>query len=184
MASIIPVAGTPGLQNIEGEYIALKPLCEALGVDSKRQTDKIKSTSWAVAAEITATGSDGETYRMTGLHKDSVPMWLATISENQVEEEARPILIAYQKEAAKALNDYFTKGAAVGPNIVTDYKAQAEILNILKDILPKDRLESKAEIIMSRAMGDTPEISPKDIPLYVDVDLQEYRRNDFYSMKF
>lgn len=113
MNNIIPVAGTPGLVNIEGEYIALKPLCEALGVDAWTQMDKLKNKSWAVTRLIPATGSDGKTYQMFSIHRKNVAMWLANIDERRVKEEVRPILIAYQKEANDALDSYFNKGFAV-----------------------------------------------------------------------
>ena len=58
---------------------------------------------------------------MFGLHADCVPMWLATINANKVSEEARPMLIAYQREAARALRDYFYRGVAVQPSSMNQF---------------------------------------------------------------
>lgn len=109
---LIKVSDTPGLQVVQDEFIALKPMCEALGIDPWSQTEKLNSKSWATTRKIPVVASDGKTREMTALHKDAVPMWLATLSEHKVKPEARPILIAYQREAARALNDYFNKKAA------------------------------------------------------------------------
>lgn len=106
---LIQVSDTPGMQVLEDEFIALKPLCDALGIDHSSQLAKLKTRSWAVMGKIPTTASDGKTYQMTALHKDSVPMWLATLSENKVNPQARQTLITYQREATKALNDYFNK---------------------------------------------------------------------------
>ncbi|WP_421083129.1 phage antirepressor N-terminal domain-containing protein [Rothia nasimurium] len=104
---LIQVSNTPGMQVLEDEFIALKPMCDALGIDSWSQIEKLKARSWATTRKIPVVAADGKTREMTALHKDAVPMWLATLSENKVKPEARPTLIAYQREATQALNNYF-----------------------------------------------------------------------------
>lgn len=88
-------------------FVGLRRCCEALGVSTEAQAAKLKSKGWAVTAMIEGTGPDGKQYMMTALHLDSLPMWLATISETKVAEEVRPKLLAFQKEAARALADHF-----------------------------------------------------------------------------
>lgn len=178
MANIIPVNGTPGLVNVEGEYIAIKPLCDALGIDHSAQIAKLKGKSWATMGNFPMVGADGKRREMASLHKDNVAMWLANINEKQVKEEIRPTLIAYQKEAMKALNDYFTTGVAVNTDIITDYKAQMEIIALAKGILPEDRLASRAELVIARAMGEKPQIAPENMPLYMETYLAEHGRDD------
>lgn len=183
MTNIIPVNGTPGLELIEDEYIALKPLCESLGLGYKAQHEKLHEAEWATIRLNRTVGADGKSREMATLHKDAIPMWLATIQPSRVKPEVRHMLIAYQKEAAKALNDYFTKGVAINERVY-DYKAQAEVLMILKDALPADRVALKAEIITARAMGDKPQIAPQDVPLYVEDYLKEKGRKDISSSSF
>lgn len=130
MTTIIPVNGTPGLVNVEGEFIAVKPLCEALGIQAHGQYEKLKGKSWATTQIICAVGADGKTREMFSIHKDNVAMWLANIDENRVKEEVRPTLIAYQKETAQALNEYFTKGVAVRkPKSQLEQLAEAVLLS-------------------------------------------------------
>lgn len=165
MSEIIPITGTPGIEVISGEYIALKPMCDGLGLDIEGQRRKLKECSWAVTEKISATGADGKTYQMTVIHKDSVPMWLATISEKKVrDEEVRKTLIRYQKEAAKALNDYFTKGVAVNPNADLDrLRAELELKELENSIeynknkrkLELEKLEkaNRAELLQLECQG-------------------------------
>ncbi len=92
---LIQVSNTPGMQVLEDEFIALKPMCDALGIDVWTQTRKLNEKSWATTSKMTVVASDGKTREMTALHKDAVPMWLATLSENKVKPEAPPTLNTY-----------------------------------------------------------------------------------------
>ncbi|SRX93605.1 putative phage antirepressor [Bifidobacterium longum subsp. infantis ATCC = JCM 1222 = DSM 20088] [Mycobacterium shimoidei] len=143
----VPVPGTDVPMQaslVDGEpFVALKPMCEALGIDHRSQRAKLDQAKWAVGVMITATGSDGKTYRMYGLHADCIPMWLATIAVNRVTEHARPVLIAYQREAARALRDFFYRGVAVQPSGMS----QLDVLRAALDQIEaaqRDAAEAKA----------------------------------------
>jgi hypothetical protein len=88
-------------------FVSLRAVCGALGVDVESQRKKLAGQPWAVTVMITATGPDGKRYEMTGVHLDTLPLWLATISASKVAEEVRPKLVAYQREAARVLADHF-----------------------------------------------------------------------------
>jgi hypothetical protein len=117
-AALVPVT-VPGAPNIMGQivngepYVIIKPMCDAMNVDVDGQRRKLNQAEWAVTELISATGADGKQYQMFALHADCIPMWLATINTNKVAEHARPVLVAYQREAARALRDYFYRGIAV-----------------------------------------------------------------------
>lgn len=185
---ILPIQNTPGLTLVGGEYVALKPMCDALGIDVWTQTRKLNEKSWATTSKMTVVASDGKTREMTALHKDAVPMWLATLSENKVKPEARPVLITYQKEAAKALNDYFTTGSATRFNAqvkeieVAQFKEQAlqlscqsqlNALQAAKGLVHPDHLEAKARIVLARSLHEAPELDPARAPLYTTDFLKE-----------
>jgi phage antirepressor YoqD-like protein len=58
-------------------------------------------------------------------------MWLATIDTGRTREEVRPLLMAYQKEAAKVLRDYFFgKITSVPQNYI---EALEETLRLAKE---------------------------------------------------
>ncbi|WP_237185528.1 phage antirepressor N-terminal domain-containing protein [Rothia nasimurium] len=185
---LIKIENTPGLQVVEEEFIALKPMCDALGISFASQTVKLREKSWATVSKIETVGADGKTREMTALHKDAVPMWLAALSENKVKPEARPVLIAYQKEAAKALNDYFTTGSATRFNVqvkeieVAQFKEQAlqlacqsqlNALQAAKGLVHPDHLEAKARVVLARSLHEVPELDPARTPLYTTDFLKE-----------
>jgi len=112
---------------------------------------------------------------MVMIDRRTIPMWLAGIDENRVKEEIRPILVALQAEAADALDAYFHEGGAINPDatvdqldvIVTRATAQARLIASFKGIIDDKHLEAKARIVLARGLGETPELDPASIPLYV-----------------
>lgn len=185
---LIQISNTPGMQVLEDEFIALKPMCDALGIDPWGQFAKLREKSWATTEKISVVAADGKNREMTALHKDAVPMWLATLAENKVKPEARPVLIAYQREATKALNDYFTTGNATRFNSqvkeieVAQFKEQSlqlscqsqlNALQAAKGLVHPDHLEAKARIVLARSLHEAPELDPARTPLYTTDFLKE-----------
>lgn len=114
----IPVPGADDLLAVQYDsrrWVALKPMCETLGIDSWTQQRKLNSKSWATTSMMTVVAGDGKTRDMAMVDSRSIPMWLATIDEHRVSEGARPKLIAYQREAADALDSYFNRREAKVP---------------------------------------------------------------------
>ena len=128
-------------------FVPLRPMCDALGIDVDSQRRKLDQAEWAVTVIITATGSDGKNYQMVALDADHVPMWLATIQASRVSESARPLLVAYQREAATALRDYFYRGVAVQPST----GSQFDMLRSMVDHLEQaQRTADEAKAIASK----------------------------------
>ena len=94
----------------EMRLVPIKPICEALGIDRKRQQDKIKEHSIlsSVGGLKPLTGADGKQYEMFCLPMKYVFGWLFTINPANVSEESRDNLIRYQQECYEALFRYFT----------------------------------------------------------------------------
>lgn len=117
--STIPVPGSDAAlvaTLIDGKpYVALKPMCEALGIDVDSQRKKLNAKSWACTVLNTARDSSGREQQMLMIDRRTMTMWLATIEESRVRPEARPTVRAYQAEAADALDDYFHEGRAINP---------------------------------------------------------------------
>jgi hypothetical protein len=117
MSDLVPVP-VPGADDLMAaqfdgrEWAALKPMCDTLGIDHATQLRKLQRRSWAVVGQKPMTAADGKTYQTTVVDSETIPMWLATIDENRVAEDARPKLIAYQREARAALHSYFNQRTA------------------------------------------------------------------------
>lgn len=114
----IPVteaADLMGLHDDGRNWASLRYMCDSLGINYTTQLDKLRRRSWATVALRGTVAADGKVRDMAMIDSQTIPLWLATIDENRVAPEARPKLIAYQREAAAALDAYFNKRAIVAP---------------------------------------------------------------------
>lgn len=156
--------------------VSLRHMCESIGIDPEGQRKKLKDKTWARAVLISAQDNAGRTQQMTMVDRRTMTMWLATIEPSRVKPEARPMLESFQNEAADALDSYFYEGGAINPNATSSQldrlamtvKAQGEALQALSPFLSPKFLESKAKILVARALGEEPEIDPLDLPLHAD----------------
>lgn len=186
-AELVPVP-VPGTDRqimatvIDGKpFVSLRHACEAIGIDVESQRKKLNGKSWAVAVMSTATAADGKAYETTMIDRRTFTMWLATIDTNRVGPEARPIIEAFQAEAADALDAYFNEGGAINPRATADQlapiieraQAQAGVLQALRGLIDPKHLELKARLLLARALGEEPDIDELDRPLLV----QDYLRD-------
>jgi len=161
--------------------IVLKPFVESLGIDYSSQVRKLRNRSWAVMGETPTTGADGKTYVMTTVDVRTALMLLATINENNLSDELRPLLVAYQSEVADVIEAYFTKGGVINPSATEDQldrltrqaQSQAAVLNSLRGIVDAHYLEAKGRMVLARALGEEPELNPDTLP----VDVETYLRD-------
>ena len=91
------------------QLVAVKPVCEILGVDYPGQFAKLKEHPLysPVIGLSSTTGADGKTYEMVCLPLRYFPSWLFSINPNNVKEEVRENLMEYQKKCNDILYDYF-----------------------------------------------------------------------------
>lgn len=173
----IPFHDTTIYTTADGAYVALRPVCDSLGLDFSGQLQRLQHQSWATVGVTPTVAADGKTREMTVIDRRTFTMWLATIDTSRVKNErTRELVRIYQCEAADALDQYFHEGIAVNPRAVGapyDVETQARVLDILKNVISKDYLEAKARIVAARVMGDTPEIEAGAHPLYVQDYLRE-----------
>lgn len=188
----VPFHDTTIYTTADGTYVALRPVCESLGLDFSGQLQRLQRQSWAVVGMTPTTGSDGKTYEMTVIDRRTFTMWLATIDIGRVKNErTRELVRTYQCEAADALDKYFHEGVAVNSRAVESSASGAEdmalnraagladLIGKFRGIIADDYLDAKARIVLARAMGDTPEIEASARPLYV----QDYMREKGVSGK-
>ncbi len=93
-------------------YVAVSQMCQALGIDTQGQTRRIQRL------EILADGlkgvaklaTPGGVQRGYVLRVDLVPLWLSGIRISALNEDVRPKLERFQREAAKVLWEAFQQG--------------------------------------------------------------------------
>lgn len=176
----IPFHDTTIYTTADGAYVALRPVCEALGLDFSGQLQRLRNQAWTCMGVIpTQMPGDNQRREMVFVDRRTFTMWLATIDTGRLKNErARELVRTYQCEAADALDKYFHEGIAVNPRATSaagpySVETQARVLDILKNVISKDYLEAKARIVAARAMGDTPEIEAGARPLYIQDYLRE-----------
>ena len=101
------------IQIIESEekMIAVKPICQALGISYQKQIERLKSDP-IIGSVVTlgvTTGADGKQYEMVTIPLKYVFGWLFLIDSRNVKPEAQESVLNYQKECYNALWSYFTK---------------------------------------------------------------------------
>lgn len=97
-------------------WVSVRRVCESLGIASNRQIDKLRNKTWACGNMMLSHDASGRNQEQFFVDLDTVPMWLATIDENRVKPEIRPLLQKYQLECKKVLYDYFF-GKHQGPQL-------------------------------------------------------------------
>lgn len=179
----IPFHGTEVLAvDVAGKpHVVLKPFIEALGIDYRTQLRKLRGRSWATVGETPTVGADGKSREMTTVSVKTALMLLATINENNVPEDRRPLLVAYQAEVADVIEAYWTAGGAINPRATEDQldaltrtaRAQMEIVRLAQGVIDPTYLDTQARTILARAMGTEAQIEPGDIPVDVTGFLTE-----------
>lgn len=101
------------LSTSDEQMVAIKPICEALGIDAKVQRQKIQDDEDlnSVGVLSTSTGSDGKQYEMYCLPMEFIFGWLFTINPKNVKEEARECVRKFRIECYHALYAHFTSRA-------------------------------------------------------------------------
>jgi len=155
----------------QDETVALKPMCDAIGLNYPGQYKKLKAKSWATVGFRPTVAEDGKTRDMVVIDRRTMLMWLGGIDETRVAEHARANVIAYQSEVADALEAYWTEGGAINPRATQSQaqtlEEQARIMGLFKGIVDDNWLAAKARHVMARALGEEPEIDPATKPLDV-----------------
>lgn len=118
-------------------WVSVKRVCEALGITSNRQAEKLKELEWATTTIMVAVAEDGKSREMLMLDLDSLPMWLATLNPEKCEEGSRPKIVRYQIECSKVLRDhFFGKSDTVDPSKAETAALTRECLAILAEPKP------------------------------------------------
>tara|TARA_R110001592_G_scaffold268269_3_gene534506 strand:+ start:21927 stop:22460 length:534 start_codon:yes stop_codon:yes gene_type:complete len=95
----------------ENEFVAIKPICQGLGIDHSVQIRDLKKDEilGSVVVSKTTTGSDGKNYSMQCLPIKYVFGWLFTISPKKVKPEAAEVLIQYRRKVYDVLWEHFAE---------------------------------------------------------------------------
>jgi len=96
-------------------WVAVRRVCDALGVSVQPQLTKLRDKPWATITMIVTVAEDGKPRETACIDLDSLPMWLATLNPRKVSDEVRGKIELYQRECAKVLRDHFLGTPTLAP---------------------------------------------------------------------
>ena len=107
--TILRVNNVDIIATSDEQMIAIRPICEALGISVERQRKKIQEDEDlnSVAALRAATGADGKRYEMLCLPVRYIFGWLFTINPANVKPEAQEAVRVYRRSCYDALYQHF-----------------------------------------------------------------------------
>lgn len=181
----IPFHGTNILAvEVDGKpHVALRQVCETLGLDWSAQHRRLKRQPWAsIAVTATQVPGDKQSRDTTLVDRQTFTMWLATVETSRLKSDsARELLIAFQREAADVLDRYFHEGGAINPRadehqinaIIRQSQMQIELCQAAKGLIHADHLEARARVVLARGLGEHAELDQGRRPLYTQTYLAE-----------
>lgn len=153
--------------SINGEkLVPIKPICEALGVDSEAQRQKILEDPILGSTTVLskAVGKDGKQREMQCLPLKYALGWLFRIDSRNVKEAAKEAVLEYQMMCYDVLYDYFS-----------GYADFVEIKQARVQDYIKRREEAQRNFSTAR---DTLKGIEKSLKETLDVTYQTYRAAD------
>lgn len=93
------------------QLVAIKPICEALGIDWSSQKQRLERDEILASTMvmITTVAADGKEREMCAVPYMFIFGWLFSIDASKVSENAKESVIKYKMECYKALFEHFTE---------------------------------------------------------------------------
>lgn len=63
----------------DGTHVALRPVCDSLGLDFSGQAQRLQHQSWATVGVTPTVAADDQSREMVFIDRRTFTMWLATI---------------------------------------------------------------------------------------------------------
>lgn len=150
-------------------------VCSALGLSDPRKSVGLLDEDERNTVPVTdSLGRQQQTYIIneSGLYslilRSRKPE--AKVFKRWITREVLPAIRKHGRYEAAATPAPKEITAAAGP---LPYKEQAEILTILRPVLPEPYAVATGKVIMARVMGERPELEPSETPLYAATFLAE-----------
>lgn len=108
---IARVNGVDILSTGDEQFVAIRPICEALGIDPEGQRQRIERDEilGPSACLIKTTGKDGKSHEMYAIPYCYVFGWLFSIGISKVNENVKALVLEFKLACYKALFTHFTE---------------------------------------------------------------------------
>lgn len=130
-------------------YVAMKPICENIGLDWRAQRKRIiRHDVMAEGVVMMTTPSSGGEQQTLCLPLDYLNGWLFGVEASRVKPEIRESLLRYQRECFRVLNEYFNpKAEQPKPTEALPPKASAKKSTV------SERAALRAAVVMAVNKG-------------------------------
>lgn len=94
----------------EQHYVAIRPICTALGIDYRKQFERIRKDEMLgqlVTDTVTSSDAGGKKRAMFCLPVKYIFSWLFSIEGEKVNAKSKPAFLRYKKECYDALYEHF-----------------------------------------------------------------------------
>jgi hypothetical protein len=129
--------------------VAMKPICETIGLDWDTQRRNVASDPVlsAVTVIMTATGADGKQYEMLCLPLDYLNGWLFKINANRYKGERRELIIKYQRECYRVLAEHFLGNRASSHAASTTVSVASVSLDAMQEVINRIAASETAALV-------------------------------------
>jgi hypothetical protein len=133
-------------------YVAVKSICEVLGIDHEKQYQRIKNDrklSGVYTVSVYAPDSSGRKQEMFCIPLKYIFGWLFSIDEDKVNEANRENFIKYKDECYEVLYNYFfnrAKRQLEANEIEISLLEKINALNEQKNFVASELRENKAKL--------------------------------------
>ncbi len=143
------------------DLVPIKPICQALGVNTPGQIQKIQSHRIysSVVWLSHTTGADGKQYEMLCIDAEFVYGWLMGINPDNVSDQVRDSLIKYQLECHHALYRYFHgRGQRQQDLLEAEREAIARLSKLDERIKESDAITKELKAERAKTKSDIDQI--------------------------
>ncbi|MBI6181109.1 phage antirepressor N-terminal domain-containing protein [Serratia proteamaculans] len=163
-------------------YVAMRPVCENIGLDWPSQTVKLKRmTGKFNCCDITTVAADGKMRDVLCIPLRKLNGWLFSVNPEKVRLEIKDNLIVYQEECFEVLHDHFTHGEAAPPRRQEEVPAYHTVI--------ADALENTQNIIdylktASRYMEEKIDPAMRAMNCGIFYELHSYVNESRFNARF
>ena len=158
--------------------VAVAPICDALGVASNGQVERIKKDPILGSTHklSLSVGADGKERKMFTIPFKYVFGWLFRIDSRNVKEEAKEAIIKYQIECYDALYNHFTMYAEYVEQKQDAIEAQLKIVDAAKSNFNaaktvKDDAEKQLKVLRQLTFDDY-DAENRQLKLFTDKEME------------
>jgi P22_AR N-terminal domain len=174
----------------EQHYVAIRQICDALGIDYRKQFERIKNDEIlkdVVTDTVTASDKIGRGQKMVCLPLEFVFGWIFTIDDSKVNDKAKPTFVKYKLECYKALYNHFYGATLSRKKTLLDKAAVMRQIKEKEEALKSNETYQELMELKGKIMKSGKDLKQMDLllagqmELFDEVDLGDNLKNNTHE---